>query len=254
MELVGTVTLPACILFTIYLIIDIAIPDANKPFPYIPLTLLVSLLGLPGILMVFLSMRIQNVFWMIIYLLALPIWNFVLPLYAFWHFDDFSWGETRKTQNDKKGEDHGRREGEFDASGINMKRWSEWMQYRRVMLEQRSGYLGNTMRSGSGSSLLLQPHHPQIHQQQMIMNGNGVRPTTTVLVQPLPRAITPPVPQLPPQHFIMSSASPVVPMVINQQQVVTHSQGVPQHGQGVPQGIQSVQGVPVIYVQPPARS
>jgi chitin synthase len=32
---------------------------------------------------------------MFIYLAALPIWNFILPVYAFWHFDDFSWGETR---------------------------------------------------------------------------------------------------------------------------------------------------------------
>jgi chitin synthase len=32
---------------------------------------------------------------MLIYLFALPVWNFLLPLYAFWHFDDFSWGETR---------------------------------------------------------------------------------------------------------------------------------------------------------------
>jgi hypothetical protein len=28
--------------------------------------------------------------------MALPIWNFVLPIYSFWHFDDFTWGETRK--------------------------------------------------------------------------------------------------------------------------------------------------------------
>jgi chitin synthase len=25
---------------------------------------------------------------MLIYLLALPVWNFVLPVYAFWHFDE----------------------------------------------------------------------------------------------------------------------------------------------------------------------
>lgn len=26
----------------------------------------------------------------------MPVFYFVLPLYAFWHMDDFSWGETRK--------------------------------------------------------------------------------------------------------------------------------------------------------------
>jgi hypothetical protein len=28
---------------------------------------------------------------MFIYLLSLIIWNLILPMYAFWNFDDFSW-------------------------------------------------------------------------------------------------------------------------------------------------------------------
>lgn len=35
--------------------------------------------------------------WMIIYLLAIPIFSFYIPVFAFWHFDDFSWGKTRAT-------------------------------------------------------------------------------------------------------------------------------------------------------------
>jgi chitin synthase len=31
----------------------------------------------------------------IIYLCAYPIYNFILPLYAFWKQDDFGWGTTR---------------------------------------------------------------------------------------------------------------------------------------------------------------
>jgi chitin synthase len=61
----------------------------------IPLMMLVAVLGLPAVLIVITTRKVVYVFWMLIYLLALPIWNFVLPLYAFWHFDDFSWGETR---------------------------------------------------------------------------------------------------------------------------------------------------------------
>jgi chitin synthase len=30
--------------------------------------------------------------------MALPVWQFFLPLYAFWHFDDFTWGQTRLLQ------------------------------------------------------------------------------------------------------------------------------------------------------------
>jgi chitin synthase len=62
---------------------------------------------------------------MLIYLLSLPSWNFVLPTYAFWKFDDFSWGDTRKTAGEKdKG--HGDAEGEFDSTQITMKRWRDF--------------------------------------------------------------------------------------------------------------------------------
>src|SRR5436190_7776840 len=63
---------------------------------------------------------------MFIYLLALPVWSFILPVYAYWHFDDFSWGETRKVEGESKGDDHGKKEGKFDASKIPLKRWEDW--------------------------------------------------------------------------------------------------------------------------------
>lgn len=33
--------------------------------------------------------------WMVFYILAIPIFSFLLPLYSFWRMDDFSWGQTR---------------------------------------------------------------------------------------------------------------------------------------------------------------
>lgn len=62
----------------------------------IPLVLLGAILGLPALLICLTTKRVVYVYWMLVYLTALPIWNFMLPAYAFWHFDDFSWGETRK--------------------------------------------------------------------------------------------------------------------------------------------------------------
>jgi chitin synthase len=73
--------------------------------------------------------------WMLIYLLSLPIWNFVLPTYAYWKFDDFSWGDTRKTANEKvkKVKKAGiEYEGEFDSSKITMRRWAEFEKERRL--------------------------------------------------------------------------------------------------------------------------
>ena len=71
---------------------------------------------------------------MLIYLLALPIWNGILPAYAYWKFDDFSWGDTRKTAGavgGKKEGGHGDEEGEFDSSKIVMRRWVDFEQERR---------------------------------------------------------------------------------------------------------------------------
>ncbi|KDR85492.1 hypothetical protein GALMADRAFT_132186 [Galerina marginata CBS 339.88] len=128
MELAGTLVLPAAIAFTLYLIIVSIIPGGTNTT--IPLILLAIVLGLPGLLIVVTSRKIAYVGWMLVYLLSLPIWNGILPAYAFWHFDDFSWGETRKVLGDKGG-DHGDKEGEFDSSHIVMKRWAEFERDRR---------------------------------------------------------------------------------------------------------------------------
>jgi len=128
MELAGTLVLPAAISFTFYLIISSVLPHHLDT--RIPLVLLAFVLGLPGILIVITSRKIAYVGWMLVYLISLPIWNGILPAYAFWHFDDFSWGQTRKVTGDKGG-DHGDKDGEFDSSHIVMKRWAEFERDRR---------------------------------------------------------------------------------------------------------------------------
>ena len=44
-------------------------------------------------------------------------------MYALWHFDDCSCGQTRKVLGNKGG-DHGDKEGGFDST--HMKRWAEF--------------------------------------------------------------------------------------------------------------------------------
>ena len=129
MELMGTLVLPAAISFTIYLIVISIIPHHQNTT--IPLVLLGIILGLPGLLIVLTSRRLAYVGWMLIYLLSLPIWNFVLPAYAFWHFDDFSWGQTRKLATEKDKQHTTGAEEEFDANKIIMKRWAEFEKDRR---------------------------------------------------------------------------------------------------------------------------
>jgi chitin synthase len=50
----------------------------------------------------------------------------VLPLYSFWHFDDFSWGATRVVVGEKKGDSHGDADGKFDSKRLIMKKWEDW--------------------------------------------------------------------------------------------------------------------------------
>lgn len=127
-ELVGTLVLPAAISFTFYLII---ISIVAKPVPIIPLVLLALILGLPAVLIVLTAHRWSYVLWMLIYLLSLPIWNFVLPTYAYWKFDDFSWGDTRKTAGEKTKKAGIEYEGEFDSTKITMKRWGDFEKGRK---------------------------------------------------------------------------------------------------------------------------
>lgn len=83
---------------------------------------------------------------MLIYLISLPVWNFVLPTYAYWKFDDFSWGDTRKTAGEKTKKAGIEYEGEFDSSKITMKRWGDFEGERRA----RNGGAGYSQ-PGAGS-------------------------------------------------------------------------------------------------------
>lgn len=111
--------LPAAICFTFYLILS-AIITGNSAA--IPLMILAGTLGLPGVLIIITTQEISYVGWMFVYLLALPIWNFVLPMYAFWHFDDFSWGATRKVEGETPGDaGHGDKEGVFQVGSVPLR-------------------------------------------------------------------------------------------------------------------------------------
>ena len=129
----------------------VVISIVHSPPQIIPLILLGLILGLPAILIVVTAHSWSYVVWMFIYLLSLPVWNFILPTYAFWKFDDFSWGETRQTAGEKTKKAGIEYEGEFDSSKITMKRWAEFERDRRA----RNNYWGsreNVVGGGAQSS------------------------------------------------------------------------------------------------------
>ncbi|PSN69680.1 hypothetical protein BS50DRAFT_489028 [Corynespora cassiicola Philippines] len=161
-ELVGTLVLPAAIAFTFYLIaISIKAAVLNTEAPVIPLVLLALILGLPAVLIVVTAHRWSYVAWMFVYLLSLPIWNFVLPTYAYWKFDDFSWGDTRKTAGEKTKKAGLEYEGEFDSSKITMRRWHDFEAERRLKASQ--GWSQQSTSAGGWSSQQTQHGYEQYY-------------------------------------------------------------------------------------------
>lgn len=136
MDLVGTLTLPVAIVLTVVLIVSIASTQITSFQTAVPLVLLIVVIFSPALL-IFLTTRKWVYFcWMIVYLIGLPVWNFILPVYSFWHFDDFSWGETRKVEGEKKGDSHGNADGVFDPSSVPLKRWEDY-ERKRVRANKR---------------------------------------------------------------------------------------------------------------------
>ena len=119
-ELLGTVSLPAAICLTFWLLLSSAVTGQPS---VIPLVMLLFTLLLPGILVLTTTRKPVYVMWMFVYLAALPVWNFALPLYSFWHFDDFSWGDTRRVQGEVKQMDHSNRQGDYEIGAVTMKRF-----------------------------------------------------------------------------------------------------------------------------------
>ncbi|KAJ7755691.1 glycosyltransferase family 2 protein [Mycena maculata] len=138
MDLLGTVVLPIAIALTYILIVGTALSPPTTFEEAIPVVLLVAVLGLPGVLILLTTGKIVYVFWMLIYLIALPVWNFMLPVYAFWHFDDFSWGETRKVEGETKDKGHGPGGGAV-GEAVPMRRWEDWerSRLRKLRREER---------------------------------------------------------------------------------------------------------------------
>jgi chitin synthase len=92
LDLFATFVQPATLLYIIYLIVANAI--GFELFPLLALILIACVYGLQVIIFLY-RRQWQHIVWMIIYLLATPVFSFYIPIYSFWHFDDFSWGNTR---------------------------------------------------------------------------------------------------------------------------------------------------------------
>ena len=123
-DLFGTIILPATCGYLGYLIYRVA--SHTGQFPLISLVILGCVYGLQAIIFL-LKRQWQHIGWMIIYLLAFPVYSFVLPIYSFWNQDNFTWGNTRIVLGEKGNkqivalEDEG-----FDPRSVPLQRWDDY--------------------------------------------------------------------------------------------------------------------------------
>ncbi|KAJ3019246.1 hypothetical protein HKX48_002259 [Thoreauomyces humboldtii] len=123
LDLISTLVQPVVLLYIGYLVYSIV---ANSGlFPLMSIIMLAAIYGLQVIIFI-LKREWAQIGWMIVWILAMPMFSFFLPLYSFWHFDDFSWGNTRVVtgENGKK-MIYASDAQPFDPSSIPLKKWSD---------------------------------------------------------------------------------------------------------------------------------
>ena len=122
-DLLSTIIQPTLIIYIIYLIVLVS--TSSSVIPYTSLLLIGAVYGLQAIIFI-VRRKWEMIGWMIVYILATPIFAFALPLYSFWHMDDFSWGNTRVVMGEKGQKVIISDEGKFDPASIPRKKWEEY--------------------------------------------------------------------------------------------------------------------------------
>jgi chitin synthase len=174
-DLFGTLILPATVIYLGYLIYLVG--SHSGQFPLIAIIMLGSIYGLQAIIFI-IKRRWQHIGWMIVYLLAYPIYGFALPVYSFWHMDDFAWGNTRIVVGEKGGKKivASSEEEKWDDSIIPMQKWEAHA--------QEKGYpLGPRMEVVDASASVFAEEYPvpaSISRWQQGIKGTHLPPSSQV--------------------------------------------------------------------------
>ncbi|ORX53443.1 hypothetical protein BCR36DRAFT_582263 [Piromyces finnis] len=150
LDLLSTMVQPAMILYLFYLIYSIIFPSEDSIFPWVSLLMLAFTYGLQIIIFI-LRGAFQHIGWIVIYILAMPIFGMFIPLYSYWHFDDFSWGNTRRILGEKgKVKLVGDEEAEELIEDIPKKRWAEYEQELLELAEEEASEVVSSSNSLQG--------------------------------------------------------------------------------------------------------
>ncbi|PSN70609.1 hypothetical protein BS50DRAFT_570147 [Corynespora cassiicola Philippines] len=145
-DLFGTIVLPSVCVYLAYIIYMVATKQGQ--FPLISIIMIAAVYGLQALIFI-IKRQWQHIGWMIIYILAYPIWSFVLPIYSFWKQDDFSWGNTRVVIGESGAkkqvlttDDEG-----FDPRSIPLQKWDDYALANN--LPGRRGFVGHSEKGQS---------------------------------------------------------------------------------------------------------
>jgi chitin synthase len=162
-DLLSTLIQPVFMAYLVYLIVEVVMsPGIVGVLSFV---LLGAIYGLQIIIFV-LRRKWEMIGWMIIYIFATPVFAFALPLYSFWHMDDFSWGNTRVVTGEKGKQVVITDEGKFDPASIPHKKWEEYQaelweaQTSRDDRSEVSGYSYGTKYQPAVSEYQYPPSRP----------------------------------------------------------------------------------------------
>lgn len=185
-DLISTLVQPILVVYLIYLFVRIGEDPSNVPFTSI--IMLVAVYGLQALIFI-VRRKWEMVGWMLIYILAIPVYSLALPLYSFWHMDDFSWGNTRLVVGEKGKAIVVSDEGKFDPASIPKKKWEDyqaelWEQQTTTM--SRAGDWDDSKSAISGVSYATKSHFPGMAGSVYEQGGYASRPISTRLSPGLP--------------------------------------------------------------------
>lgn len=172
-DLFGTLILPSICAYLVYLVYNVA--SGSGQFPLFSIIMLAAVYGLQALIFI-IKRQWQHVGWMIIYILAFPIYSLALPLYSFWKQDDFSWGNTRVVIGEQGTKQVLTTDDEiFDPKAIPMMRWDEYAE--RNELPGRRGIVGQTSEKGGFSAYEDEAY--EMNDMQSVYSS--VKPASTIM-------------------------------------------------------------------------
>lgn len=156
LDLMSTIVQPVIVGYIAYLIVEVI--QHPSTVPVTAFILLGAIYGLQAIIFI-MRRKWEMIGWMIIYMLATPVFSCGLPLYSFWHMDDFSWGNTRMITGEKGKQIIVTDEGKFDPDSIPKMKWEQY-QAELWAAEEARTQRDDTRSEVSGVSYATKSYHP----------------------------------------------------------------------------------------------